>query len=479
MNVAQIKGGGAKAGVADNVLMNDDDRTSGESSPINVPIISNSIVSSPTSITPNALMATHSLGDPSSLQSSDTLTLAAMYHSSRRSSDNSSEKNNQQLLPSTQDLLPPPPIYSAIGKDHGQSLQSEQKNSAQPALVSTNTLNDSWNSLVNSSFLKSSNSAAMATNPPIINIFQSQQRGRCTKKKQGNIDWSTMNNYSMEEMEEPPCPNVPVPEGDGDSTSALDDSEYPHVRRRSDFKIDEDQEKSSSPGAYGCNPAELPAPPHKKKRRGGLRMSMDESSNDPTKLQVPTNDTPAIPLPCSSDTAFDIYVPNNAYQSSKMSSTFDDDINLSRSRRQEELSPTPRRNSLRLEDLEDEQESIEERQSELVRRKIQRLLLIRHCTKCSIRSISLPPNVNAIDTGYFCPVTSRCAEGKALCAHIKTCKLANCTYKKCLTTREVLGHYINCKDRGCKICGPVRTRDKRRRNQMKEDIEWKHVNMLL
>ena len=256
MNVAQSKGGGAKAEVADNVLMNDGERTFGESSPINVPISTALLrAASPTSITPYALMATHSLSDPSSLQSSDTLTLAAMYHSSRRSRDNSPEKKNQQLLPFTQDLLPPPPIYSNIGKDQGQSLQSEQRNSAQPALVSTNTMNDSWNTLVNSSSLKSSNSTAMATNPPIINTFQSQQRDHCTKKKQGNIDWSTLNNYSMEEKEEPPCPNVPALEGDGDSSSALDDSEYPHVRRRSDFEIDascyEDQEKSLSPVAGG------------------------------------------------------------------------------------------------------------------------------------------------------------------------------------------------------------------------------------
>ncbi len=472
MNVAQIKGGGAKAEVADNVLMNDGDRTSDESSPIiNVPTIKIR-ASSPTSITPNALMATHSLSDPSSVQSSGTLTLAAMYASSRRSRENSPEKKNLQQLPFAHDLLPPPPIYSNIGKDDGQSLQSEQKNGAQPALVSTNTMNDSCNS----SLLKSSNNTAMATNPPIINTFQSQQRDHCTKKKQGNIDWSAMNNYSMEEKEEPSFPNGPTLTGDGDSSSAFDDSEYPHVRRRSDFEIDtncyKEQEKSSSPGAHGCYPAELPAPPHKKNRRGSLRTSTDESSNEPTKLPVPTNDSTAIPLPCSSDAAFDIYVPNNAHQSSKMSSTSDDNINLSRSRRRGEIS---RRDSLRLSDLEDEHERMEERQSELVRRKIQRLLLIRHCTKCSIRK----PNVKTIDTGYFCPVTSRCAEGKALCAHIKTCKLDNCTYKKCLTTREVLGHYMNCKDRGCKICGPVRTRDKRRRNQMKDDIEWRHANMLL
>jgi hypothetical protein len=43
MNVAQRKGAGAEVEVADNILMNDGDGTSGESSQMNVPTISNAI----------------------------------------------------------------------------------------------------------------------------------------------------------------------------------------------------------------------------------------------------------------------------------------------------------------------------------------------------------------------------------------------------------------------------------------------------
>ena len=127
-----------------------------------------------------------------------------------------------------------------------------------------------------------------------------------------------------------------------------------------------------------------------------------------------------------------------------------------------------------------------EKDQRILRRKIQRLLLIRHCSTCPIppsstsRKVPPPPLVAHAPTGLCspcgdddvgknqqvsqqgCPVTSHCAEGKALCAHIRTCKLGNCTYKKCLTSREVLGHYKNCKNRLCDICGPVRALDRKK-----------------
>lgn len=133
-----------------------------------------------------------------------------------------------------------------------------------------------------------------------------------------------------------------------------------------------------------------------------------------------------------------------------------------------------------------------EREQHIISRKIQRLLLIRHCSTCTV-PISPPPpppsphlaipcpplafpldfcapcNVNATtkdhsNTVAVCPVTSHCAEGKALCAHILSCKLKDCTYRGCLTTREVLGHHIRCRDEGCEVCGPVRLLDQKRRH---------------
>lgn len=143
----------------------------------------------------------------------------------------------------------------------------------------------------------------------------------------------------------------------------------------------------------------------------------------------------------------------------------------------------------------DEEDTPSVKHRRRVRRKIQRLLLIRHATSCPIppppptnisvasSSFTVPTsnatsNDNALDilasstaaVGAYtssadaaqqsiqnvCPVTTHCAEGKRLCAHIRTCKNESCRYRKCLTSREVLGHYRSCRDRSCEICGPVR-----------------------
>lgn len=486
-----------------------ENKASGTSSPMLAAATSNFRMSSasfressPASNTPTVAAAKLSLSTPSSLESSlKTLTLAALYHSSRRSRNSEEEMKTKVQVPASTNLPPPPPLYSPSGQQNNQSLQDPDTSSAQPNRVSINTLHDSWNtsmsSLMNSSFFTSCNSSSLATNHLIDNTPPRQQRRRTRINLQNNIDWSKLNNYIMDERAEPSFPNLPAPEGDDSYASApLDDSEYSHVRRRSDFEMDvicdEEQEKtstSSRPDPTGCKITDLPPPPNKRNRRG----SYERTTYFPC-------DVPATHTPGSSDTTFDIYVSN--YPSSRVSSIFDDDINLTplpvhtRRRNQEKQPSTFRRKSLEIEDLEEEQPNramIQDSQSEedqiLVRRKIQRLLLIRHCTKCSVRSIPLPPlalpspSSNRTPAGYFCPVSSHCAEGKALCAHIRACKLDDCTYKKCLTTREVLGHYMKCRDSGCKICGPVRSRDKRRRNQMKGDdgidIDWLHANMLL
>ena len=143
-----------------------------------------------------------------------------------------------------------------------------------------------------------------------------------------------------------------------------------------------------------------------------------------------------------------------------------------------------------------------EREQHIVSRKIQRLLLIRHCSTCTFPipppphphleipcpPLSFPPDFcgTCIDSdtttpssgGLFvhqhhptddvavCPVTSHCAEGKALCAHILSCKLKKCTYRGCLTTREVLGHHMRCRIKECEICSPVRMLDQKRRHSV-------------
>mmetsp|Transcript_41994 Transcript_41994/g.75645 ORF Transcript_41994/g.75645 Transcript_41994/m.75645 type:complete len:717 (+) Transcript_41994:92-2242(+) len=120
-------------------------------------------------------------------------------------------------------------------------------------------------------------------------------------------------------------------------------------------------------------------------------------------------------------------------------------------------------------------ETPSEKDQRLLRRKVQRLLLIRHCSTCPIPppltiTSATPDHCSKVNDGgeliqprpsAVCPVTSHCAEGKALCAHIRTCKLENCKYKKCLTSREVMGHFKNCRDVTCGICGSVRALDRK------------------
>ena len=146
-----------------------------------------------------------------------------------------------------------------------------------------------------------------------------------------------------------------------------------------------------------------------------------------------------------------------------------------------------------------------EREQHIISRKIHRLLLIRHCSTCPVpidppppppppiaisgTPLSFPTNLCGPCNEYdlpqqkltkivsVCPVTSHCAEGKALCAHVLSCKLKNCTYRGCLTTREVLGHHLRCREKDCEICSPVRVLDQKRRYRDRIDDEDAKMNM--
>jgi Bromodomain/TAZ zinc finger len=78
-----------------------------------------------------------------------------------------------------------------------------------------------------------------------------------------------------------------------------------------------------------------------------------------------------------------------------------------------------------------------------IRHKQQRLLLLRHASRCQHESGK-------------CPVTPHCASMKRLWEHIAICKNQACTVQHCLSSRYVLSHYRGCKDTRCPACGPVR-----------------------
>jgi len=78
-----------------------------------------------------------------------------------------------------------------------------------------------------------------------------------------------------------------------------------------------------------------------------------------------------------------------------------------------------------------------------IRHKQQRLLLLRHASRCQHEAGK-------------CPVTPHCASMKKLWEHIAHCKNQQCTVQHCLSSRYVLSHYRRCKDPRCPACGPVR-----------------------
>ena len=83
-----------------------------------------------------------------------------------------------------------------------------------------------------------------------------------------------------------------------------------------------------------------------------------------------------------------------------------------------------------------------EQDMQKIRHKQQRLLLLRHASRCQHVS--------------DCPVTPHCASMKQLWEHIAQCKNPECTVQHCMSSRYVLSHYRRCRDSRCPVCGPVR-----------------------
>jgi E1A/CREB-binding protein len=78
-----------------------------------------------------------------------------------------------------------------------------------------------------------------------------------------------------------------------------------------------------------------------------------------------------------------------------------------------------------------------------VKIKQQRLLLLRHASKCTFEDGK-------------CPITPNCTQMKKLWKHIADCKQQKCTVPHCMSSRYVLSHYRKCKDPKCQSCEPVR-----------------------
>lgn len=85
----------------------------------------------------------------------------------------------------------------------------------------------------------------------------------------------------------------------------------------------------------------------------------------------------------------------------------------------------------------------------VIRQQQERLLLLRHASKCRL--------------GPSCS-TKFCSQMVTLWRHMRTCRDKNCRTSHCLSSRCVLNHYRICKSNGqtatCEVCGPVMARIK-------------------
>lgn len=93
-----------------------------------------------------------------------------------------------------------------------------------------------------------------------------------------------------------------------------------------------------------------------------------------------------------------------------------------------------------------------------IRHKQQRLLLLRHASRCQHEPSK-------------CPVTPHCAAMKTLWEHIARCKDQNCSVPHCMSSRYVLSHYRRCKDSKCPACGPVRETIKKSHEREKKAMD--------
>ena len=73
----------------------------------------------------------------------------------------------------------------------------------------------------------------------------------------------------------------------------------------------------------------------------------------------------------------------------------------------------------------------------------QRLLLLRHASKCHF-----------CDEGQ-CSITPQCYQMKLLWEHLQNCRNNSCSYSHCTSSRYVLEHFSKCKNLRCPLCGPI------------------------
>ena len=85
----------------------------------------------------------------------------------------------------------------------------------------------------------------------------------------------------------------------------------------------------------------------------------------------------------------------------------------------------------------------------------QRLLAVRHASKCR-------------RTPGTCLVVPNCPKIKQLWAPMSKREDKQCQVSRCVSSKYVLSHYLECQDARCAACGPVRQQQQRKTQQ-----EWR------
>ncbi|KAK9866771.1 hypothetical protein WJX84_010523 [Apatococcus fuscideae] len=78
------------------------------------------------------------------------------------------------------------------------------------------------------------------------------------------------------------------------------------------------------------------------------------------------------------------------------------------------------------------------------------LLFLRHCAKCTVPEGQ-------------CQYSSSCTVAKQLWRHILNCADPDCSYPRCVSSRELLKHHQKCQSSGCPVCTPVKQYVQRQR----------------
>lgn len=383
---------------------------------------------SPMPPTPHAAMDV--TPTPQSYMSKDTTLLAALYQSSRKSRASPPTSIHSAAaapLNARQGFLPPPPLASASPKPETSSFQPKND----PLNANWGPSGNHMTDFIRAPPLYNSDSAAInertrvqdsrVYNPPAP--FAKEPQGDCTDDPYLTPLLPAKQTVSLAQFEF--TPNATMDH----QLLDLANESFANVC----MKFSEQRSRS-----FEAEEEELVLPPRKKYRQGDTRVDFGDAVASMT-----------------NNISYNTYPTREARPLTKFEESVQSLIAQSKTKKKpiQEVSFQP--------GSEPKETHSDKKDQDIIRRKVQRLLLIRHATRCKV-----PLNSDPNDDGYqecTCPVTPQCGEGRRLASHIRKCRDVNCQYKWCLTTRDVLGHYQSCRDRKCQICGPVRAMHPSRR----------------